>query len=153
MLNGWRSAGRPRRTADRCAAHKEMGSAEEGKAKGKMTHSSRTKLPKDMPPQLMPFMRLLARLSLRFLLTFSLFGLFMEMGLAPALTKESWRERPKAPSNASAVMVKGVGIDMKPATWLAGRWKCRAVTPLGARGVGLPRRARRGLLRRGRSTE
>lgn len=55
------------------------------------THSSRIQLPTETPPQLMPPTRLPARLSLLGLSAF-LFGLFMEIGLAPP--KESCRVRP-----------------------------------------------------------
>jgi hypothetical protein len=58
-----------------------------------VTYSSLTKLPKDMPPQLMPPpIRLPARdsLLLRFALSPRL-ELFIDMGLGPALTKESRR--------------------------------------------------------------
>lgn len=63
------------------------------------TYSSRTKLPNDMPPQLMPPIRLPARDSLRLRLTLSRFWLLLltEMGLGPVLTKESCRERPMGP--------------------------------------------------------
>lgn len=68
--------------------------------------SSRMKLLTDRPPQLMPPpIRLPARLSRRFLLG-SRFGLLiMEMGLGPALTKESWRLRPMADSKEWPVVM------------------------------------------------
>lgn len=72
-----------------------------------VTHSSRTKLPKDMPPQLMPFMRLPARDSLRFRFTFSRFWLFMEIGLGPVLTNESWRGRLIEASSAAPELMMG----------------------------------------------
>lgn len=52
-----------------------------------ITYSSRMKLPTDKPPQLMPFIRLPARLSRRPRAWSRL--AFIEMGLGPALTKES----------------------------------------------------------------
>jgi hypothetical protein len=75
-----------------------------GKAKTwRCTHSSRTKLPKDMAPQLMPPIRLPARDSRRFRFTFSWFWLFVEIGLGPVLTKESWRGRLIDESRAAPV--------------------------------------------------
>lgn len=73
--------------------------------KSESTYSSRIKLPKDMPPQLVPFMREPARLSRRWRLIWSRFALFMEMGLGPALTKESWRLRPMAASMEGPVVI------------------------------------------------
>lgn len=72
----------------------------------RVTHSSRTKLPKDIPPHDMPPMRLPARLSLRFRLTLlSRFGLLTDMGLGPALTKESCLERPMPASRAGPTVI------------------------------------------------
>jgi hypothetical protein len=78
------------------------------------THSSRTKLPKDIPPQLMPPMRLPARLSLRVRLTLSRFWLFVEMGRGPALTNESWRERPKEASRVGPVAISKSSMSLQP---------------------------------------
>lgn len=71
----------------------------------RLTYSSRTKLPKDMPPQLMPPMTLPARDSLRARLTLSRLELFTEMGFGPALTNESPRGRPMEGSNAGPVVI------------------------------------------------
>lgn len=69
------------------------------------TYSSRMKLPRDMPPQLAPAMRLPARLSRLWRLALSRLALFMEMGFGPALTKESWRLRPMAESIEGPVVM------------------------------------------------
>lgn len=71
----------------------------------RITYSSRTKLPKDMPPQLMPPMRLPARDSLRFRFTLSRLGLLTEMGFGPALTNESPRGRPMEGSSVGPVVI------------------------------------------------
>lgn len=80
------------------------------------THSSRMKLPTEMPPQLMPPMRLPAmRLpasdSRLGRLPWSRLGfwMFMEIGFAP--TKESCRLRPMAESKGPVVMVEGSAGD------------------------------------------
>lgn len=86
------------------------------------THSSRTTLPKDMPPQLMPPMRLPARDSRRFRLTLSRFWLLVEMGRGPALTKESWRERPMEVSRA---MLGSVGRIYLCVCSVSGAGRCR----------------------------
>ena len=48
------------------------------------TYSSRIQLPTDTPPQLMPPTKLFAILSLRGLASRFRFGLFIEIGFAPA---------------------------------------------------------------------
>lgn len=60
-----------------------------------------------MPPQLLPI-KLPARLSLRCRWACSRFGLFMEMGFAPALTKESLRARPAAESKKGPVVISNM---------------------------------------------
>lgn len=107
-----------RRRCKGCAEEAKKG-AEKNDAKNKdkqkkSTYSSRTKLPKDMPPQLMPPIRLPASDSLRLRLTLSRFWLLTEMGLGPALTKESWRERPKA---APVVMVSRASAQLDELRW------------------------------------
>lgn len=69
------------------------------------TYSSRMKLPTEMPPQLMPPIMLPARDSRRARLAWSRLGLIMEMGFAPALTKESLRLRPMAESRFGPVVM------------------------------------------------
>lgn len=81
--------------------------------RGARTYSSRTKLPTDIPPQLFPI-RLPARLSLRWRLAWSRLGLFMEMGFAPALTKESLRARPAAESRKGPVVISTVSGGFPP---------------------------------------
>lgn len=81
---------------------------------GPATYSSLTKLPKDMPPQLTPPMRLSASDSLRFLLTLSQFWLFMVMGLGPALTKESCRPWSMAEASRAPVGMLARSSSEKP---------------------------------------
>ena len=83
------------------------------------TYSSLMKLLTERPPQLMPPpIKLPARLSRRTRLASPRLGLIMEMGLGPALTKESWRPRFMAASKgwpdvmlpASMSRAKAVGV-------------------------------------------
>jgi hypothetical protein len=76
--------------------------------------SSRTKLPKDMPPHDdMPPMRLPARLSLRFRPTWlSRFELLTVMGFGPALTKESCRLRLMAESRAGPTVMSTSSVSV-----------------------------------------
>lgn len=90
---------------------RRMKGEQEVGVKGKGTYSSRTKLPKDMPPQLMPPMRLPARDSLRLRLTLSRFWLFIEIGLGPALTNESCRLRPKEEASSEGPVVMSTMFD------------------------------------------
>src|SRR5690625_430138 len=78
-----------------------------------------------MPPQLMPPpIRLPASDSLRFRLTLSRFWLFMEMGLGPALTKESCRLRPMPlASRAPVVMLTSGSQSARSSSAKAEAWE------------------------------
>lgn len=78
---------------------------EEHEIRSKVTYSSRMKLPTEMPPQLMPAIKLPAALSRRLRFTWSRLGLAMEMGLAPALTNESCRVRLEPEPNSGPVVI------------------------------------------------
>jgi hypothetical protein len=77
------------------------------------TYSSRIQLPTETPPQLIPPTKLPAKLSRRGRPSAFRFGLFMDIGFAPA--NESCRDRPLVGSTVKPLIV--ADVLESPAAW------------------------------------